>query len=110
MSQVAVQKPQPDSAGGIGGDSTSARHLWVWKLFLRRQPTNPDQCSGRPCNLNPDVVLYIFSNSRHEAYRVPIRSLDFTIDAALVDREGVVDTNPELPSVVFEQRGDLNPR
>src|SRR6266852_2567138 len=107
MSQIAVEKTQPDSARGIGCDSTSARHLRFWKLFLHRQPTNPDQCSGRSIGLNPDVALYIFDNSRHKAYRVPIRSFDFTIDTARVDRQGVVDTNPELPSVVFEQRGHL---
>ena len=94
MSQIAVEKSHPNSARGIGCDSTSARHLRLRIEVLHGQPTNADQCSGRSYDLNPDVVLYIFSDSRDKAYRIAVLSFNSTKYAVFVDRQGIVDANP----------------
>src|SRR5579862_1058973 len=107
MTQMAVHESQPDSASRVGCDPTCGRKLWCGMLLLHCGSLNAQQRTRRPRHLNPDASLRVFRNADNQADRKPVRSVDPGKNPVTVDRQRVVNSDPQPAGVIFKQGSDL---
>src|SRR5215467_4243844 len=108
--EVAVQKAQPDTTFRICDDPARGRHLRRWELFLDFEIVNAQKTPSRIAqSLDPDIVFDVLRDSNHHPGWTAIILVNPSKFPVLINGELVVDANPELSSVVLEERGDLTP-
>ena len=88
----------------IGGKGSSCRHLRRRNFFAYHAIVNADEFCSTPNGLSPDIVIPIFTYRDDGSNRSAVATFDRDELPLFIDRESVINTNPQLARMVFEQR------
>jgi hypothetical protein len=80
----------------------SSWHLWGREFLAHFKILNANKIPGRSDCFGPDVVVHVFCDSYNHSNRPAIGLIDPSELPVAVDREGVVNTDPQSACMIFE--------
>ena len=108
-SQISVQEAHPDPALRIAGKRAGDRHPQRRECLLDFQVLNPNEGARWPTCFHPDVLLQILGDGHDHSERPAILLRNRKKSLALINRQRVVHSDPQLSCAVLEKRRHLAP-
>src|SRR5271155_2092668 len=101
--QVTCECAQPNAALRVCGNGVSRRNRRLGEVLAHLEISDADESSLRTFALRPNIAVSILGNTEHQTQWVMVGPRNTPEAAIFVDKEPVVNANPDVALMVFEQ-------